>query len=257
MKYTSQFDKIAVSYYKSIPEIPQSYITLLKETFNIKQTDRIIDLGCGSGNLTLALAEKSSFVQGVDASGVMLALAKKKDKDKKVTWTHRAVEELDLRVDRYNVIIAFEAFHLFSNKQQLIQRCARALKQGGVLSIGWALYEWEASLNKIIENTFAKYGSPLYEWGNWSCPAFVQDIKTGLEGFTPVSQKEIRIQSCTPVDLIIEFLFNISFSQTYTLHAEQKFQIIKELKRQFLQVYPSGVSEGDSKYIIAYSRKPL
>ncbi|MEK7572109.1 MAG: methyltransferase domain-containing protein [Patescibacteria group bacterium] len=77
---TNSFDPIAEGYYNSTPAIPQQYLNLLQKTFHILPEDRIIDLGCGSGELALTFAKQSSFVEGLDASGKMIEMAKEKDK---------------------------------------------------------------------------------------------------------------------------------------------------------------------------------
>lgn len=100
MKHTSQFDKIAVSYYNSVPDIPQQYINLIQRTFNIVPDDKVIDLGCGSGDLIRRLAKKSLNVTGLDSSKIMIKMAQEKDKNNQVKWIHKSVEDFNFGEER-------------------------------------------------------------------------------------------------------------------------------------------------------------
>lgn len=54
----------------------------------VEDPERVVDLGCGPGTLTLALAERwpTAEVAGVDASEEMLADAVARDPDRRVSW---------------------------------------------------------------------------------------------------------------------------------------------------------------------------
>jgi ubiquinone/menaquinone biosynthesis C-methylase UbiE len=60
-----------------------------------KPPHSIIDLGCGTGNLTIKMAEKGFDMTGVDASAEMLAVAYSK-KSPGVLWINQLFSELDL-----------------------------------------------------------------------------------------------------------------------------------------------------------------
>lgn len=247
------FDNIAKTYNEAVPPIPKEYKELLLNTFRTKAEDHIIDLGCGSGDLALFFSKKAAFVQGIDASGVMIEEAKKKDSEKKVAWFHNSVDNFDLGKDRYNLIYSYESFHLFSNQRELIQRCAEALKPGGYLAIGWAIYEWDIPLRNAITETFTSFGITRGEWGVWMCPNFSNDVAS-LDGKLAEPQvKEILIQSKTPIKTIIEFIF--SNSKSSDLKDELKPKIASELTKRFFEIYPSGESDGYTTYSLRFTQK--
>ena len=54
---------------------------------------KILDLGCGTGILSHAFAEKGHTVVGCDPAPAMLEIARKNDKNKKVEWVLSGAQE--------------------------------------------------------------------------------------------------------------------------------------------------------------------
>lgn len=249
----SSFDTIAEAYYSSTPNIPQEYIKLLQETFHISSEDRIIDLGCGSGDLALTFANKTSFVEGLDASKTMISMAEEKDKDKKVKWIHKNTEDFDLGQEKYDLIFSYESFHLFRNHKKLIKQCARALKPGKYLGLGWVVYEWDIPLKDAIYETFAKYGIARGEWGLWTCPQFAEDVQEATTELAIPEKKELKISTQTPIHVIVNYI--LSISKSASLNEEIKAKIARDLEKRFLEIYPSGKSDGYTVYSLVFSKR--
>ena len=111
-KVTRSFDQVAESFDSVIPPLPREYIHLIQTRFGLHETDRIVDLGCGSGLLTFPLAEFCSRVEGVDSSKEMIRLARERDTERRIKWIARPAEELEWEHESYSLFICFEAFHL-------------------------------------------------------------------------------------------------------------------------------------------------
>ncbi len=249
----NSFENIVKSYYKFTPVLPEKYIRLILETFEISANDKIIDLGCGSGDLTLALNKHASSVEGIDISKTMITKAREKDKNKQVTWIQDSVENFDLGEEKYNLIISFESFHLFPRQKELIQRCAKALKPGGFLSIGWRMYEWDIPLKKAIKETFDAYGIDRGEWGLWTCPTFFHDIEMSKTDLKAPQQRKIAIKTKTSIDVIANNVLNNSRSAH--IHNDRKKELQKALRKSFLEIYPSGQSDGYTEFVLMYAQK--
>jgi SAM-dependent methyltransferase len=100
-----------------------------------------VDLGCGSGQVTLALAKRCGTVVGVDVSQKMIALLLENAAREGVTNVEgRAVpiERLGLEAGSVDVIVSNYALHHLRDrdKQVAVDQAANWLKPGGRLVIG-------------------------------------------------------------------------------------------------------------------------
>jgi ubiquinone/menaquinone biosynthesis C-methylase UbiE len=249
----NSFDRFANSYDLSIPPLPEEYVQLIQRCFCITENDMVVDLGSGSGILSFALARFSSNVQGVDVSKQMLEIARSRDAQRQIHWTCCPVEEFDFGYNNYKLIISFEAFHLFSDFDELIRKCVLALTEGGYLSIGWVEYEWELPLKDVIMNTFSSYG---VEWGTWgynSCPSFSEVIEHSHVNLLPIRREKIEVEVKTYISDIATFLTSID--KAAILNAEKRKELSQELEGNFKKIYSSEWSSGIASYFLSYCKK--
>ena len=101
---------------------------------------RVLDLGCGAGTATLAIAPelgKCGEVVGVDASPKMIAEAEWKHERLGLTGVSFAVgcaEEL-AEQSAFDVVVCTNASHHFRDKRDIFRRVLSALRPGGRFAI--------------------------------------------------------------------------------------------------------------------------
>jgi len=99
----------------------------------VRETDSILDIGCGTGKLTLELAGLASngFVVGIDPSNEMLEKAKTvsaRVKNMCLIQTH--AQSMDF-AGRFDLAFSNSALQWIKEQQQVIDLVYKALKQGG------------------------------------------------------------------------------------------------------------------------------
>jgi ubiquinone/menaquinone biosynthesis C-methylase UbiE len=104
-------------------------------------TMQAIDLGCGSGQVTLKLAPKVAHVLAIDISAQMIDLLARHAADAgidNVSGTAAAIESLDVEPSSVDLICSNYALHHLrdADKRVVVERCATWLRPGGRLVIG-------------------------------------------------------------------------------------------------------------------------
>jgi 2-polyprenyl-3-methyl-5-hydroxy-6-metoxy-1,4-benzoquinol methylase len=95
---------------------------------------RVLDLGCGTGQLARHLATiGAAEVVGVDVSERMLALARAEWAHPRVTYCREAVEEVAFPAARFELVVSSLVLHYVDDYRGLVARIAGWLAPGGAL----------------------------------------------------------------------------------------------------------------------------
>lgn len=111
-------------------EIAKYYAEILSKMTNRK---RILDMGCGTGNLTVRLAEMGFDLIGQDASSEMLSIAANKSSE--VQWICQNMAETQLGECVDAVISTLDSVNHLESRLEIskcFQSVAKSLKRGGV-----------------------------------------------------------------------------------------------------------------------------
>lgn len=111
-------------------------------TSHIKGKHRVLDVGCGTGALTLRAAQKGAQVKGIDINSQMLEIADKRVAearlDQNVEFCEIGVAELsDEEAESYDVVMSGLCFSELTEDELLyfLKEAERILKPGGSLLI--------------------------------------------------------------------------------------------------------------------------
>jgi ubiquinone/menaquinone biosynthesis C-methylase UbiE len=92
---------------------------------------RALDMGCGTGNSTRALAEISRHVVGCDASQDMLSVA---PRGENMSYVESLAETLPFAAESFALITVSSAFHWF-DRERFLPEATRVLRPGGWLAV--------------------------------------------------------------------------------------------------------------------------
>lgn len=118
---------------------------------------KILDVGCGTGEILKSIKERYSFVQlyGLDISEEMLKQANDKLKGT-ATLILGDAENITLETNSFDLLLCTDSFHHYPNPQQAISEFYRVLKHGKFLLI--ADY-WKPFPIRQIMNLFISYSN--------------------------------------------------------------------------------------------------
>ncbi len=164
------FDRWAHTYDGSILQhivFRSSHKMLFKEVTsnnNIRARFRILDVGCGTGELAYKLAGhlEESEIHGVDISDTMIEKANAKKNGRDINFKVGDVEELPYEDNTFDVITCSHSFHHYPNKEKAISEMYRVLKSDGRLMIIYGCRD--ILLGRIIFDIVGKIEEHVYHF---------------------------------------------------------------------------------------------
>jgi ubiquinone/menaquinone biosynthesis C-methylase UbiE len=152
---------------------------MVVELAKVKAGDNVLDLACGTGNLTLtaqSTAGSEGKVVGIDAAPEMIEVAKKKAAKSRapVTFEVGLAEDLAFPDATFDVVISRLAIHHLPDdlKPKVFAEILRVLKPGGRLMIA----DFNPPSNPIISHiATAIIGSHMMQTNVWSLPQMLED----------------------------------------------------------------------------------
>ncbi|MBU2981482.1 class I SAM-dependent methyltransferase [Lentibacter algarum] len=128
------WDKVAPKYAQSKISDMEAYEYTLERTRSyLKPTDRVLELGCGTGSTALLLAPGVKQVVGTDIAQGMIEIARSKPQEKSnADFRVLGIEDAVALREPFDVVAGFNLFHLVPNPQALFADIYEMLPEGGL-----------------------------------------------------------------------------------------------------------------------------
>lgn len=139
------YANFASVYDRLMQDVPYAnWITYLDRLFDrhgIKPRE-VLDIGCGTGNVTLPLAELGYSLTGLDLSAEMLAAAEKKARDKglAIRWIQQDMRAMDLGDTKFDLVISMtDSLNYLNTTEDLVK--VFGLVRGLLKPGGWFIFD--------------------------------------------------------------------------------------------------------------------
>ena len=127
----------------------ETIVDFVKKNFENKNI-KILDLGCGSGEVTLALAKLGYQGDALDNSKGMLDICRKKLSGYNWNFILNEAQDTNLQNENYDLIIASGLIEYYDNDNILLNEIKRLLKKNGHLIINVSnKFGYSTCLNSI------------------------------------------------------------------------------------------------------------
>ena len=194
------WDKIAWLYDFAESLNPKSYEAMLEGIKKIvPEGASVLDCAAGTGELSIAAAEKAGHVLCTDMSLPMLERARKKSAKKgikNISFEERDIFSLPDEDNTYDVAIAGNVLHLLEEPEKAVRELCRVTKQGGRVILPTFMAKNSNPLIKIYTllgyKAFASYTIESYEKMLNNCGCGRVKV-TKISGLVPVAFGVIKV----------------------------------------------------------------
>jgi ubiquinone/menaquinone biosynthesis C-methylase UbiE len=175
------FDEVAALYDAGRPPYPHAVLDDLVALTGLQPGDRVLEIGCGTGQITVPLAERGVSITALEPGENLAAIARTKlAAYPEAVVVERRFEDYDLPDEPFDLVVSATAFH-WVDPSIRVTKAARALKPGGHLAIIHT--HWGVGMRR---DAFFARSQPCYErWDSEAEPGFVQPLIADLPTTRP------------------------------------------------------------------------
>lgn len=182
---------------------------------------RVLDVGCGPGNITAHIAEvvgEKGSVVGIDPSQERITLAQEIKTPNLSFHVGRAEDLSQFASGSFDIVYVNSTFHWVEDQPAAVKEFSRVLKSGGRLGISGGSGDFVAAHERIKEDVLSR--EPYRKYPEQSGPKFIKrrDLENLLDG-SGFSKRDIVINKIVKWakngEAMIEWLDTSSSGKTY------------------------------------------
>ena len=133
--YGKVFNEVAVEYDRNRPAYPDALVDQACEVAGVGAGDRVLEIGCGSGQLTRGLLARGLRVTALEPGDQLIGVAKENLEDAgDLEFLHARLEDTQLPRESYAEVFSASAIHWVDPDLSWL-KIADALAPGGTLAL--------------------------------------------------------------------------------------------------------------------------
>ena len=154
-------------------------------------TLRVLDVGCGPGDLSIRISQKCHEVQGVDVTPEMIQIAEEKAAFVPANVYFQQADACDLPFENhsFDTVMSVNALQTMTRPEMALMEMSRVLKPGGeLLLITYCYGDSSLSDSESLINWAIKYGAQAV-WQNFKLAQLVDLLQAN--GFEVIEAERI------------------------------------------------------------------
>lgn len=159
----SLFDGIAARYQDARPDYPPEILEFVAVTAALRPGAAVLEIGCGTGQLTAALAGAGFRVTANDIGASMIACARLRPGCISVRFEIGAFEDLTADEAAFDLVISSAAFH-WIDPEVAFAKSARLLRAGGWLALLGTADRYDEPVGRALDQLWIMHGDSGGAW---------------------------------------------------------------------------------------------
>jgi SAM-dependent methyltransferase len=247
--YTDLFKGTAPYYARYRPGYPDEMIRQVIERFGLDGTGRLLDLGCGTGQLLIPLAPHVATAIGMDPEPEMLVEGARVAAAAGVSnavWIEGGSLDLDRlrdQIEPLRLTVMGRSFHWMDGEATLRALGSMTVDGGGVVQCGeqceiWTgERDWQVAVRAVIKRWLGeerRAGSSTFAASSDRVP-WSERLLLAQSPFSRIEHERIAHTRQLTIDEVVGYLYSMSFSSPAVL-GDRRAGFERDLRESLAQV---------------------
>ncbi|KAI1302545.1 S-adenosyl-L-methionine-dependent methyltransferase [Xylaria venustula] len=208
--------------YTLVNQTQKDTATFLLQKLDIARDMRVLDVGCGPGDITVRIAQvvgPNGKVVGIDPSEERIAIAVSEREKPNVSFQEGRAEDLSqFTTKSFDAVFVNSTLHWVQDQPTAVKEFGRVLRPGGRLGISGQSGDFVAAHEKIKADVLSR--SPYNMYPEQSPPRFLRQFeledlldKAGFQEREIITRKIVK--SAESADAMLDWLDTSSSGKTY------------------------------------------
>lgn len=254
------FTGTAEYYSKYRINYPKELLDMILEFYQVDSKEKLLDLGCGTGQLTIPLHKYFEQVIGIDISEEMINEARRISLEKNaqnIRFITMESEKIDKELGQFDLILCGNAFH-WMDRELVLNKSYDILKPSGGMAIlaGGSVWtgkkSWQKETLKIIKKWLGekrKAGKGEYPTKHKLHEEYIQESK-----FQLMKKGDYKFIHEWSIESLIGYLYSTSFCNKRLL-GENIDAFEDELKETLLSINSKGIFKEEVEITFFFLKK--
>lgn len=265
--YRDLFKGTASYYARYRHKFPAEFFSYVVEKFKLDGTGRMLDLGCGTGQLAIPLARYFEEAVGLDPEPEMLSQAEleaEKAGVKNIRWLEGGsadLPDLQPQLGQFRLVTMGNAFHWMDQAATLANLDEIVEPGGGLVITGIgstttfdeATEGWQNVMTGIVKKWLGetrRAGS-----GTYQPPTERFEQILARSPFSQVERFEMNDTRLLTIDEIIGLLYSTSYASKAVL-GDKQIRVEQEIRETLAQLNPAGTFAEHNNIEIITAQRP-
>jgi SAM-dependent methyltransferase len=189
------FDAVAAAYDAQRSGYPEALFDDLLEMSRLKPGQRVLEIGCGTGQATAGFATRGLRVIAIDPGSALLEVARQKFDDfQNVEFEATSFEDWPIGERSFQLIATAQSWH-WVRPEVGFEKGSRALSPAGHLAIFGHTRRWSPEIMEALRPVYLRVAPGI--WGppgeNWYLPEWpISDLVAASGRFEKVSHRNYK-----------------------------------------------------------------